>query len=721
MFEIKENVLEKRKWYPNPLTQVYNETLLKDKKLSSLEKIDLGIKALLEAKGLNDEVKQNEFLEPDFVQMHDPFLFKDMYLTCEIIAQSLDKREKILIYGDYDCDGITSTAILVRLLQELGADVSYFIPNRLDDGYGLSEDTVQEVIALKPNLVITVDCGINNYAEINTLMQANIKVIISDHHQPAGDYMKNALAVINPQVATDNYPFAELAGAGVAYKIAEALVNYLQVEEIDLSPALCLAAIGTVADSMPLEEENRAIVALGTRIFKDKAPLGLRTMAKNFNTSNSIEASFFSFVLGPRINAAGRMGDIEPALDLLLSDDISVVEKSIERLEELNNRRKDLERKIYEEAITKIDAMPKSEKENIILVADYDWHEGIIGIVSSRLMERFSVPVITFSGSEGELKGSARSLGNFDILAAITSAEEHTISYGGHLQAAGVTVAKEKFELFKKTVIDYARANPVKKSEISDRQYSLELPHELICDEFAERLTSLEPFGQKNEKPTFVLKNVYIDQWREVGQGKHISLDLRLSDLRIVSGIAFNAQEFSRIFKQNDSVDLLLYLNWREWNGQYKMQLQVLDMAVPTLNSLIWDDVERLENTYQIEINQINNLEKMYGINRNQFSVTNEQITNVTKYIYQYSPELGKGFNIAVLARAIVREMQLFLNPFILLRILDMLSEILILEIQVSDSYNCKINLLPKSEGNLSIQESQTWRNLNEQGYIIHE
>ena len=719
MLNIRENVLEKRKWYSNPMTQVYNQKILNNQNLSDSEKINLSIKALLEAKGLNDATEQNDFFNPDFAQMNDPFLFKDMYLACEIISETIKAKEKILIYGDYDCDGLTSTAIMLRVLKTLGGDVDYFIPDRLEDGYGLSSGTVDQVLKLQPDLIITVDCGINSVAEVDTLMQANVKVIVSDHHQPAEHYAKNALAVINPQVKEDNYPFAELAGAGVAFKLSQALIEYMQIEDLDLAFALCLAAVGTTADSMPLEKENRSIVSLATAIFNEKAPLGLRLLAEKFNGNKMIDSSFFSFVIGPRLNAAGRMGKLTPAVNLLLNDDINSAEKAIEELEELNNQRKELEHKIYEEAIYKIGQMPTSEKENIILVADENWHSGITGIVSSRLMEKFSVPVITFAGCDDVLKGSGRSFGNFDILAAIRSAKEYTITFGGHLQAAGVTISYENYEAFKQIILDYAAANPINKSEIKDKQYLLELPHDLINENFVNELSRFEPFGQKNEKPIFVLKNVYIEQWREVGQGKHISLNLRLNDSRIVSAIAFHAQEFSRLFKRNDYVDLLVYLNLQEWNGKTSIQLQVLDWAISSLKNLLWDDAERVEKTYQVDPSNIVNLEKMYGFNHMQFSVNNDQIINVTKYIYQYSADLNKGINISILARAIVREMKIFLNPFILQRILYMLKEASVLDWQTIDSNNISINILPKEQTEKSIQKTQTWKNLNQQGYML--
>lgn len=704
------------------MTQSFNKRILETAKVSVSEAEELCFLGLLEARGLYDDTARAEFLDPLSGDFFDPFLFKDMLLTCEIISESLSKQEKIIVYGDYDCDGLTATAILVRLLRKLntGADVDYMIPDRLKDGYGLSTKTVNSLIAGQPDLVITVDCGINDHQEIETLMQAGIKVIITDHHQPDDAKINQALTVLNPQLADAGYPFTGLSGAGVAFKLAQALVQYLGNDQIDLSPALCLAAVGTVADSMPLESENRILVSLAVSIFRQKASLGLRLLAKKINNSQNLDASFFSFSIGPRLNAAGRMGNITPAITLLLSDEAEEIEKSLTELEELNNQRKELEQEIFSEAIMQIEKMPLAEKQHIIIIGDEKWHPGIIGIVSSRLVERYSVPVITFAGSEEGLQGSARSVGDFDLLAAIDSAGEYTVNYGGHIQAAGVTVTIEQYPDFRQHLLDFALANPIKKSDIEEFQYQYILPHNVLTEDFAKKLTLLEPYGQKNEKPNFVLENLRIEQWRTVGQGKHVSLTLRLHDDRLVSAIAFNAQNFSRLFRKNDLVNLLININWQEWNNRFSMQLQVLDWVVPTSDNLIWQDSARIEKTFQLDNQQIDNLLKMYGLDKKQFEISNEQIIAVTKYIQQYVAELENGFNITLLARALAREMQIFINPFILTRILSMLKEIGFIKSDQIDKNNRRIRIINHTNERRSIQDTETWQNLNAQELMLN-
>ncbi len=718
MLPIKENVLEKRKWYQNPMTQAFNTQLEKTEFKTEEEKIDAYINALLEAKGLFSDAAKENFLYPENGEFEDPFQFQQMELACEIIAQAIQNKEKILIFGDYDCDGLTSTAIIVRVLRLLKANVAYFIPDRLEDGYGLSEKTLEQVYAEKPDLVVTVDCGINSYSEIDALMQKDIKVIVSDHHQPDEQYAKNALALLNPQVEEDTYPFLGLAGAGVAFKLVQALVLYLGREDIDLSPALCLAAVGTVADSMPLEGENRMIVALATAIFQEKAPLGLRLLVEKFCYNGHIEASTFGFSIGPRLNAAGRMGELAPAMELLLSDDQAEIEAKIEILEDLNNQRKELEQAIFAEAVKQIEAMPLAERKYILVVADRNWHSGITGIVSSRLMEKYSVPVITFAGSDGFFKGSARSIGNFDILSAIAGAAEFTETFGGHLQAAGVTVSEKQYPAFRRQILEYAAANPVHKSELESRQYHFDLPHDMVNDNFAERLTHFEPFGQKNEKPCFLLKNLVIEQWREVGQGKHLSLSLRLQNQKIISAIAFNQQDFSRIFKQNDKVDLLVNLNWQEWNGHFSTQLQVLDWRVSHLNSILWDDFNSVEKIYEIEPEQVQKISQMYAIPMNQFMIQSQQIAAVHKYLEQYYVDLEKGFNITLLARAIAREMKLFINPFILKRVLLIFEELGLAKWQKIDAHNICLMDFTNHAKISDMEMSETWQNLHAQELI---
>ncbi len=718
MLFIKENVLEKRKWYQNPMTQAFNEQLEQTEFDTEDLKIDAYYNALLEAKGLYEDWEKDNFLFPADGEFENPFQFQQMELACEIIAQAISNDEHILVFGDYDCDGLTSTAIMVRLLRLLNARVSYFIPDRLEDGYGLSEKVLEQVFALQPDLVLTVDCGINSFDEINALMQNDIKVIVTDHHQPDVLWSRNALALINPQVECDQYPFAGLAGAGVAFKLAQGLVTYLQRDDIDLSFALCLAAVGTVADSMPLENENRVIVALATAVFKEKAPLGLRMLIDRFCSHGNIEASTFGFSIGPRLNAAGRMGELNPAIQLLLSDDANEIETYIDELENLNNHRKELEQEIFAEAVSQIEAMPIDERKHIIIVANQDWHSGITGIVSSRLMEKYSVPVITFAGSDGSFKGSARSIGAFDILAAISSAGELTETYGGHLQAAGVTVSENQYNDFRNQVLAYAKANPIRKSDLESYQYHFDLPHDMINDRFAEELTRFEPYGQKNEKPCFLLRNLIIEQWREVGQGRHISLTLRLENQRSISAIAFNAQEFSRLFKQNDKVDLLVNLNWQQWNGRFSSQLQVLDWRVSNLNSMIWDEASRIEELYSVNPQDIQNISQMYAIPINQFQVTVEQIQSVIKFIEQYYTDLEKGFNITILARVIARELKLFINPFILKRIFAMFEEAGWVSWQDIDAHNICSSDMEIKEHISDLEKTDTWQTLLTQELI---
>lgn len=741
---IKQRVLEKRKWYQNPQTQAYNDQLFPKGKtglqadqkplgegyreeqaadsLSIDDQVDRCLEAMLEAKGLLDEPAREDFLHPDQGHLHDPFLFQDMELACEIIGHSLQENDRILVYGDYDCDGLTSTAILVRFLRGLRADVVYFIPDRLEDGYGITQQTVAQVLEREPNLVISVDCGVNSFTEVDLLMQKGVKVIVTDHHQASPHYSKNALALINPQLPSEHYPYKDLAGAGVAFKLVEALTHYLDLGDFDLAPYLCLAALGTVADSMPLTGENRVLVALGTAIFRERAPLGLRLMLQKLNPSGPVEASFFGFSLGPRLNAAGRMGDLSPAFSVLLSDDEEEIQESLSSLEALNNQRKDLEQKIFAEAVEQIEAMPPEDRRHILVVADENWHAGITGIVSSRLMEKYFLPVISFAGSNGYLKGSARTVGQFDILAAISSADQYTESYGGHIQAAGVTLTPENYPAFKRELIHYAEANPVKKSEVAKLQYQFELPHSLLVDRLAQGLAAFAPFGQKNDQPSFVIRKVRIDQWRAVGQGRHVSLKLKLDDGRLVSAIAFNAQAFSRIFRTNDLVDLLVHVNWQEWNGRSSIQLDVQDWQVPSLGNLVWDDPTRLEEAYAVNGENLSEIGQMYGLEKKQFQVSEQQIKLVYRYVMDHEADLEKGFNPAILARAIVRKSRLFLNPFILQRVLDIFCEISLFDLQKLDEMNYLLRSKPSpqegQEAENSIKASPSWQKLHRQELV---
>ncbi len=538
-------------------------------------------KIMEESRGLESEEQCTAFYHADYSSLHDPFLFNDMELAVELVDQIRRQGGKILIFGDYDCDGLTSTALLLRFFHASGIHAEARIPNRLEEGYGLNEAAVEDIMRDPPALLITVDCGSSSAELVQKLMQAGIAVILTDHHELSQEEPR-PLAFLNPCRRGERYPFKGLAGVGVALKFAMAMAERFCPETNPL-PWISLAALGTVADSMPLLDENRALVRLGLDYFYEAAVPGLRLLGESLKPEikkgEKPGTEFFSFALVPRLNAAGRMGDTEPALTLLTTDDEGEALAAAAALEEQNEERRRLEREICAEAIERIHRDDPLLHRNLILLADPAWHLGVLGIVASRLSQRFQRPTLVFGGDRaGEYRGSARSYGDFDILEAIASGREYCESFGGHRLAAGISVKEDEFEDFAAALRDYA-ALPRSAIESSVSHHSLcILPHRYVREESLNILNDFEPYGQANERPIFQINHLSLLNLRLVGGGEHLSVTLGLDDGREIGGIAFRSGELAMLFVRGDEVDVRAELKLHVWNEHRELQLLLHDM-----------------------------------------------------------------------------------------------------------------------------------------------
>ena len=406
-------------------------------------------------RGLLQAQAQQAFLASSLSGLHDPFLLPDMASACQVIVEKLTAGERIVVHGDYDVDGLTATALLVRFLRHNGADCNYLVPDRLQDGYGLSMTSVARALALQAKLLITVDCGISSRQEVAALQAAGVLVIVTDHHECPPE-IPDALAVINPKRLDSRYPFTGLAGVGVTLKLIQALSQVLGLGDV-WQQDLSLVALGTVADVVPLLDENRILVRHGLQAICEGRQTGLNALlAANGPPERKPDVTTLGYTLAPRLNAAGRLGDVLPALDLLLTEDPVLAARAAAILNEINKQRQALEADITSEAIRMIDESFDFTGSDIIILAREGWHAGVIGIVCSRLVEQYHRPVIILAGDGQSYRGSARTCGSFDILAAIRAAASQTIKFGGHRKAAGVEVAYDQLESFTLAVNTYA-------------------------------------------------------------------------------------------------------------------------------------------------------------------------------------------------------------------------------------------------------------------------
>lgn len=512
---------------------------------------------------------------------HDPFLFEDMEKACERIEKAIQNHERIIIFGDYDLDGISGTAILVHTLRQLKAEVSYRLPHRVDDGYGLSEKFIDEFIEKKIKLIITVDCGISCGKEVRKAAAHGIDTIITDHHT-IPESKPEASAILHPKIPNTKYPFTELTGAGVALKLAHALLIRNHSDHNDFLHSLVdLATLGTIADLGALVGENRLIVKKGLQNLANTKWLGLRKIMNlaSIKPGTAIDATKIGFQIAPRLNAAGRIGDPYTALSLLLQQEENPqIELLGRKLEELNSKRQDLTKKAFEEM--EQDLNKGQELPHMLIAHHTDWHVGILGLVAGKLAEKYGRPAIIMQDFGDILVASARSPKYFNIVDAIKHCSELLVSFGGHAQAAGFNLKKGNLVAFKEKILNYAQ----EKLQNTDLQATLEIDCEIQSDEidlqFLDKIETLAPFGMGNEKPIFILRDVEPFFIGNVGSnGDHMKFMAKIRGKNI-EVIAFRLGNFSSQLRQHRKIDLVCHLEKNSWQNQTTIQLQALDFQL---------------------------------------------------------------------------------------------------------------------------------------------
>lgn len=514
----------------------------------------------------------DKFLNPTRHDFHDPFLMPDMEKAIQRLIKAIEDKQKIMIFGDYDADGITSITVLKKFLNERGMEVGTYIPNRLNEGYGLNKEAIKKIFDQGYTLMITVDCGISGIEEIDYANSLGIETIITDHHEPA-ESLPNAYAVIDAKRKDNKYPFNQLAGVGVVFKVIQALSIKLGLDEKEYLKYLDIVCVGTISDIVPLVDENRVIAKLGLKLVEVTRNIGLRILIQSIGFKE-INSTAISFGVAPRINACGRMGHQQEALDIFLCDDINKAKEIATRLNAFNQERQAKEKAICEQVVEQIEAGEKDK--TCIILGHEDWHHGIIGIVSSKVTEMYFKPsiLICFEGDEG--KGSGRSIPGFDLHEALMKCSDTIEKFGGHSMAIGITVKKDKFEEFKQEFEEYAKSCNI--SEIVPVvQIDEEVNLKDICMEDVRSLKLLEPFGEANKMPIFLFKNLKINSIRALSEGKHLKLNLK-SDSYMIDAIGFNMGELVNQYLLDDKVDVVGSLDINSFNGNENMQITIKDI-----------------------------------------------------------------------------------------------------------------------------------------------
>lgn len=500
---------------------------------------------------ITDDKEIDTFLNPTRNDFYDPYLMPDMDKAVEIIIKAINNQEKVMIYGDYDVDGITSITVLKKFLEERGLKTGHYIPNRLEEGYGLNENAIRSIAEQKYTLMITVDCGISGIEEVELANQLGIETIITDHHEQS-ESLPNAYAIINAKRKDSQYPFRGLAGCGAVFKLIQAISLRLGLEEKEFLKYLDIVCVGTISDIVPLVDENRVIAKLGLKLVAQTRNIGLRELILQ-SGYKKIDSNTISFGVAPRINACGRMGYQEEALDLFLTKNIEEARKITTRLNSYNLERQTKEKDIFEQAIKELEK-EDIEKLNTIVLSGDNWHHGVIGIVASKLTEKFYKPTILICFEDNIGKGSGRSLPGFDLHEALVETSAYLEKYGGHEMAVGLSLKKEKYNDFKLAFEEIAKSKNIQQIipviKIDSIITAKDVNKKTIQD-----LEMLEPFGEKNKNPIFVYKNLKIDSIRALSEGKHLKLTLKDDNL-LINAIGFNLGYLSEEYLIGDKIDI---------------------------------------------------------------------------------------------------------------------------------------------------------------------
>lgn len=569
------------------------ETLMSEMSLKEF------LSKVLVAKGFDTPEKANEYLNGTINSLADPFLLKDMDKAVEKIKSSVANHEKIMIYGDYDVDGVTSVAALWRYLSFKGADVYCYIPERINEGYGLNSQAIHKFADDGVKLIITVDSGITAHEEIEFAKSLGIDVVITDHHE-CREKLPEAVAVVNPHRQDSKYPFRELAGVGVVFRLICAYEGNKNLSNI-CAKYSDIVALGTVADVMPIVGENRIIVKHGLASLVNTKNKGLcslieQTFAERKSAQRkNITATSIGFGIAPRINAAGRIGDVNKALQLLITENKAQADNIATYLCAVNRERQLVENMIFEEAVNQIESNHDFDNDKVIVLVSEKWHLGVIGIVASKITERYKLPSILISIDGDVGKGSGRSIKGFNINEAISECKSLLIKYGGHELAAGLTIDKNNVDAFRKAINEYASKSFDFSAVCNYIDADFEIDVKDITVEHAKELQSMEPFGLQNPLPLFFIKDAVIKELYSIGEGKHIKMIIEKNGA-LATALYFGMSTDRFQFSEGDTVDFMCSMDINDFRGTLSVQAVVKDVRMSEKESL-----EKLHNENAFE------------------------------------------------------------------------------------------------------------------------
>ncbi|MEW6411852.1 MAG: single-stranded-DNA-specific exonuclease RecJ [Candidatus Zixiibacteriota bacterium] len=562
------------KWVPAPETD--SELVYR---LASETDLPVNVVKILVNRNIDTAAAIRQFLDPKLSDLKDPFELSDMDKGIERVTKALFDNEKIVIYGDYDVDGITATALLYMIFNKLGAQVDFYLPNRLLEGYGLSQESIDEAKSKGVSLIITVDTGITAVQEVAYARSQGLDVIVTDHHEP-GESLPEAVAIINPKKPGCTYG-GELSGVGVAFKFTQALYRALNQDERELEDHLDLVALGTAADIVPLIGENRVLTKYGIKQIARTTKPGLKSlnfvsglMGKDISTGQVV------FILAPRINALGRLGDAGQAIRLLSTRDERAGAKIARKLDQENKRRKEIDETTLNEALAQMEEVTDLDNDRAIVLAGEGWHQGVIGIVASRLVERYHLPTVMISIANGEGKGSARSIPGFHLCEALKECEPFLMKYGGHKYAAGLSIQADNIPAFRQKFIEVSNKYLSEDDILPKLLIDLEIELTDIDDAFMNAIEAFSPFGPQNMRPIFLTRNCEVLGQPYVVGRNHLKMKIKKGDA-VFDVIGFGFGEMARVISAKGClVDVVYVIEYNTYNNVTRKQIRLKDIKL---------------------------------------------------------------------------------------------------------------------------------------------
>ncbi len=530
---------------------------------------------ILYNRGVREDEEIAGFLSKDVGLMYDPFLMRDMTEAVERINAAKEAGEKITIYGDYDVDGITAIAILYKYLVERGIDVDYYVPDRMQEGYGVNRDALDKLKEQGSSLIITVDTGITAVEECEYAKSIGLDVIVTDHHE-CKEKIPEVYAAIDPKRKDCGYPFKSLAGVGVVFKLIQALDGNDNIASL-MDKYADLMCLGTVADISPLVDENRVIVTEGLKRFKNTSNVGLKALIDVSTNGKVITTSTIGYIIAPRINASGRLGCASRSVELFLTDDEEKAKELANSLCEENAIRQQTEQKMFKEALEYIESHPEIKDDKIIVIPHENWHHGIVGIVSSKITEKFYKPSILFAIDGDEAKGSGRSVSGFNLFGALENCSDLLEKFGGHELAAGLSIKAENIEVFRKKINEYSKESISEAMLVPTIMLDAAIKVPYITIDTVHDINRLQPFGVDNPTPAFAVRNIKIHKISVMSEGKHLRMTL-LKEGKYLDAVGFGMGEYYHHLEEGDFIDVAFALDINDYKGFQNVQLILKDI-----------------------------------------------------------------------------------------------------------------------------------------------